>query len=113
MPKPLRIGNWRLADEAPAKISGWYTIDGFSLRQQGDSALLCSGGDDQVGVVLLGDNLQERFLGVSFLLLFARNSMQIRDSFRPTWKMCIFIAVLMMASLMSMSKVSEFLYFNF
>jgi len=58
-------------------------------------------------------NWQERFMAVAFLLLFARNSVQIKERLRPTWAMCLLTMILMGAALMGMSTVSEFLYFNF
>jgi len=58
-------------------------------------------------------NWEERFMGLAFLLLFAKNSVQIKERLRPTWVMCLLAMVLIGAALMGMSTVSEFLYFNF
>lgn len=58
-------------------------------------------------------NWEERFMGVAFLLLFAKNSVQIKEGLKPTWARCLLVMILIGASLMSMSSVSEFLYFNF
>jgi len=71
-----------------------------------------NGFDADFYVMKLG-NWEERFMGVAFLMLFARNSIQIKEGLRPTWRMCLFVMLLLGASMMEMSSVSEFLYFNF
>lgn len=58
-------------------------------------------------------NWEERFLGVAFLMLFAKNSIQLKEGLKPNWLMCVYVIVLLGASLMGMTSVSEFLYFNF
>lgn len=45
--------------------------------------------------------------------LFFRNSTQLMKDFKPTWFWGFFVAILYFVSIFSMSKVSEFLYFNF
>lgn len=54
------------------------------------------------------------FVAICLLLvLFARNSTELADRFRPDWKRAAFISVLAAWSLLGLSRVSEFLYFQF
>jgi len=51
---------------------------------------------------------------VAFILvLFFKNSMQLRESFKPNKWYFIFSVVIMMYAISNMNKLSEFLYFNF
>lgn len=55
-----------------------------------------------------------RFLAVAAVIaFFARNSQEIADRFRPSAKSMAFALAVAVAALLNMSKVSEFLYFNF
>jgi D-alanyl-lipoteichoic acid acyltransferase DltB (MBOAT superfamily) len=47
------------------------------------------------------------------ITLICRNSNQMAKRFRPTWWRVLFAAVLFLAAVSSLSKLSEFLYFNF
>jgi len=47
------------------------------------------------------------------LVLSVKNSMEMKDSFRPDSKAALLAAVLAVAALLSMNRISEFLYFNF
>jgi D-alanyl-lipoteichoic acid acyltransferase DltB (MBOAT superfamily) len=47
------------------------------------------------------------------MVLATRNSVQMADTFRPGWKSCLFLAVAACYALFNMSRVSEFLYFQF
>jgi alginate O-acetyltransferase complex protein AlgI len=47
------------------------------------------------------------------MALFARNTQQLLKTFRPTWGRAIAVAVLFVLSVMSLTKVQGFLYFNF
>ncbi len=50
------------------------------------------------------------FSAVAFL---AKNSTQLQKSFRPNWKNATFCLLLMAIGIISLTKVSEFIYFNF
>lgn len=52
------------------------------------------------------------FLGLA-LVLFAKNSVQLQQEFRPSWRNAVFCLLLMAIGLISLTKVSEFIYFNF
>ncbi len=52
-------------------------------------------------------------LVVLMLTLFAKNSMEIRESFRPNLKSALFVAALITTSTYLMTRLSEFIYFNF
>ena len=47
------------------------------------------------------------------LVLFFKNSMEKRDSFKPNYKLAFLIAFCFIFGILSLNKVSEFLYFNF
>jgi alginate O-acetyltransferase complex protein AlgI len=54
------------------------------------------------------------YLLIAFIVvLTAKNSIQMTDSFKPTWKSFLFLVVIAFYALLNMSKVSEFLYFQF
>ena len=51
---------------------------------------------------------------VAFLItLLASNSMQIVEKFKPSWRWLVCLLIVAVWSLLDMSKVSEFLYFQF
>lgn len=52
-------------------------------------------------------------IGAFMLILLFKNSMQHLNSFTPNKKIVIFTAILLSFSVLSLTKVSEFLYFNF
>jgi alginate O-acetyltransferase complex protein AlgI len=47
------------------------------------------------------------------LVLFFKNSMEKRDSFKPNYLSLISFIIIFIYGVISMSKESEFLYFNF
>lgn len=47
------------------------------------------------------------------MVLATRNSVQMAETFRPGWKSTLFLAVAACYALFNMSRVSEFLYFQF
>ena len=47
------------------------------------------------------------------LVLFFKNSMEKRDSFKPNYKLAFLTAFCFIFAILSLNKVSEFLYFNF
>ncbi len=50
---------------------------------------------------------------VAIIILMSKNSNQLADNFRPTKKIAIAIGLMLALGILSLSKVSEFLYFNF
>lgn len=48
-----------------------------------------------------------------FAVVYAHNSMQLLDNFRPSKKMALFWAALITILVFSLNQMSEFLYFNF
>lgn len=67
------------------------------------------------GIGLSKEYLYNVILIAIFLLiaLFARNSMQMKDRFKPNWLTAAFIAALFVYALVYFNNVSEFLYFSF
>jgi alginate O-acetyltransferase complex protein AlgI len=54
------------------------------------------------------------YLLIAFIVvLTAKNSIQMTDSFKPSWRSFLFLVVIAFYTLLNMSKVSEFLYFQF
>lgn len=48
-----------------------------------------------------------------FICWFLPNSRQMMEKFKPNWKTAVFAAVLLVASIMRMNQVVQFLYFQF
>ena len=46
-------------------------------------------------------------------VLLAKNTDQLRQSFRPTWRSAFMVAVGLVFSVLSLTSVGDFLYFNF
>ena len=53
------------------------------------------------------------FILIGFILVFLKNSSQIQKSFKTNLKMLFLLIIMFSYSIMSLNKVSEFLYFNF
>ncbi|MEN6462821.1 MAG: MBOAT family protein [Syntrophomonas sp.] len=45
--------------------------------------------------------------------LTVRNSMAMKDTFRPNWQTALFISILAVWAILGLNKISPFLYFNF
>lgn len=62
---------------------------------------------------------EELYLAVILLItsmlvvIFAKNSVEKLEEFKPKWSNVIFIGVIFVSSVLLLTKVSEFLYFNF
>lgn len=52
-------------------------------------------------------------LACFLIVLFTRNSMQMEERFRPNLFYAAFVGVMAVAAILSLTRVSEFLYFNF
>jgi alginate O-acetyltransferase complex protein AlgI len=52
---------------------------------------------------------------IAFLLvtLTFRNSMAMKDAFRPSWQTALFVSVIAVWAILGLNKISPFLYFNF
>jgi len=65
---------------------------------------------------LMNGNLLTSALAVlvfMVVVLTVRNSIELKDSFRAGWVSAAVTIILMVASILSLTRVSEFLYFNF
>ena len=47
------------------------------------------------------------------VVLMMKNSTQLGEKFKPGLGSSMFIAVIMIASILTLTRISEFLYFNF
>ena len=50
---------------------------------------------------------------LSAIAVFAKNSNELSQTFKPDWKSAAFVVVLAVYTLLGMNRVTEFLYFNF
>ncbi|MCA9390476.1 hypothetical protein KC571_03665, partial [candidate division WWE3 bacterium] len=48
-----------------------------------------------------------------FWILFFKNSSELRKSFKPSWKYLVLSVVICFLAIISMGKISEFIYFQF
>ena len=61
-----------------------------------------------------GNNYTVPMIIVCLLAVFIlKNSMQLMETYKPTFKYQVFTAIIFSASVLNLSKVSTFLYFNF
>ncbi len=67
----------------------------------------------EFSLTLFHSNIYWQLLLVIIFLVTAKNSMQYKDKFKPTLAYLILPIIGMLYALSQMSKVSEFLYFNF
>jgi len=78
---------------------GWL----FDAGMFDDAFFHISGGRTSVVVVLA-------MLGIA---MFGANSLALAERFRPTWRSAAFTSALLFYSVMSLTRATEFLYFNF
>ncbi len=53
------------------------------------------------------------WLFVGFILIFMKNSMELKKCFKATTGYCLFAIIVAFSAILNLSKASEFLYFNF
>lgn len=87
----------------PEGLQGIVTGLGFSSVKFGKSLGAVKGTDHAVFMLILW--------GV--LALFALNSMEMKNRFQPDKKYLLFVVALLVVSVLNLTKMSEFLYFNF
>ncbi|MGR6837156.1 MBOAT family O-acyltransferase [Syntrophomonas erecta] len=94
----LGLSGVKLPESLAYKLSGLasygVTFGGFSMEEYLPQAL-------PMVVVFMA------------VVLIFRNTMQMKDRFRPGWLSALVISILGIASIVSLTRVSEFLYFNF
>lgn len=94
----FRAGSW---DDALRVLQGMFGLSGIEFGRNWLAGIQAS--DESAA-----------WLGAALVLaLMGRNSMQIAEAFRPTWKSSLLLALVACYALFNMSKVSEFLYFQF
>ncbi|HDR7597250.1 acetyltransferase [Bacillus mycoides] len=64
-------------------------------------------------VSLLDPKMVAYIFGALCISFFLKNSIQLKDSFRPNVWTALFTAVLLVYSVLHLTSISEFLYFNF
>ena len=110
----FRARSW---DDAIKVLSGMVGLNGVMLASSSEKGLSflkrfgVTFGEpffraiDKSSIYLLAGSL--------LIALFARNSDQMAAAFRPTWRTLLLTIAVALYALLNMSKVSEFLYFNF
>ncbi|MHB8708808.1 MAG: MBOAT family O-acyltransferase [Desulfuromonadales bacterium] len=94
----FRAGSWA---DALKVLRGMVGLSGF---ESGRQALAALHGEGELLVMVVM---------ALVLALVGRNSMQLVEKFQPDWKHCAVAAAMTCYALFNMSKVSEFLYFQF
>jgi len=84
-----------------AKMEGLGFLARFGVRFGGVTEDLVSGRNMAVVALLF------------LLILFCRNSTRLATGFRPGFRSALGIAVLAVTSMLSLQKITEFIYFNF
>ena len=111
----FRAKEW---DDAIKVLSSMFSLDNVVIHPMFQSKL---GFLSQYGITFGGmfENIQASreiivWLFFAFILvLFFKNSMEKRDSFKPNYKLAFLTVFCFIFAVLSLNKVSEFLYFNF
>ncbi|MBB3112688.1 D-alanyl-lipoteichoic acid acyltransferase DltB (MBOAT superfamily) [Paenibacillus phyllosphaerae] len=85
-------------DQAMRILKGMFGLSGFDFDEDSFIALLPA-----IAMLVI-------FFPI---VLFAKNSSERMETFRPTWLIGLIIAFLFIVSLLYFNQISEFLYFNF
>ena len=111
----FRAKGW---DEAMKVLKGMFGLTGFMPAEAyanfgvmtpfrarfGKAVLAGIGGRNETFWIMLAALL---------FLLFLKNSNELTDEFKPSWKTVAFVVIISFYTLLNMGKVSEFLYFQF
>ena len=111
----FRAKEW---EDAIKVLKGMFGLSGVVIAEKYQESLASL---QQYGVIFsdvtqhIGDGSKSLgWIFVAFILVLVfRNSMKMSDTFRPSYKTLTFSLIIMIYSILSFNKVSEFLYFNF
>ncbi|WP_050616481.1 MBOAT family O-acyltransferase [Bacillus testis] len=95
-------------------LKGMAGLHGFAIPQQ--IADFWNGLNLPVYAHTLTDDFLNTFVllaGAMLIAFLAKNSIEMRDRFKPSWMTAVFCTGLLVYSIFQLQKVSEFLYFNF
>ncbi|WP_313893770.1 MBOAT family O-acyltransferase [Psychrobacillus sp.] len=109
----FRANNFPEAMKVLKGMSGWNGItfpERFSFIIPDIYSDVISIGETQLIDDVRG--IQYIIVGLLIILLF-ENSEQLREKFKPTWYTALFTIIIFMYALLSLTKESIFLYFNF
>jgi D-alanyl-lipoteichoic acid acyltransferase DltB (MBOAT superfamily) len=111
----FRAKEW---DDAIKVLSGMFGFSGIALHPMFESKLkfLSAYGIEFAGMFenINGSRIVPLWIIAGFIVVLAfKNSMQQRDNFVMNKKTAFFTAFLLSFGVLSLTKVSEFLYFNF
>ena len=115
---------WQLTGIKMNKYVGWFITFNFvniawvffRAQHWSDGVRILKGMFGMSGVILPPDLLTAGLPLVAAALLialFARNSIELTERFKPTFGRAVFAAALFIVSLLYFNQISEFLYFNF
>ena len=108
----------RTLDDAWRMLKGMFGLNGAVVPEflserldfLTDLVMRTEAGLDEIkggaGMLLL-------LLGLSLVAFLSRNSVERLDSFSPSWKSSMFVMALASMAMLSLNRVSEFLYFQF
>ncbi len=88
----------------------------FFRAKEWDDAMKVLGGMSSFGSFsfsLFNNDIYWQLIIILILVVTLKNSMQKLESFKPNYKTVLFAGIIFVYSVLSLNKVSEFLYFNF
>lgn len=111
----FRAKEW---DDAIKVIKGMFGFSGFVISDK--SLAKISFMQDYIvsnpeifGRLIFGSTPFSMIIGAVLVVTMFKNSMEYKNSFRPTYKLLVFLIAVDIYTILNLSKVSEFLYFNF
>lgn len=112
----FRAQTW---EDAEKVLKGMAGMSGFTWPEQLTS-LFAPAAVQAVEILSINAATDTSLLYMLFILagafavtLWAKNSVRLMDQLKPSWFSAFFICALLLISFFSMTRVSEFLYFNF
>jgi D-alanyl-lipoteichoic acid acyltransferase DltB (MBOAT superfamily) len=111
----FRATKW---DDALKVLEGMFGFSGIMLPQKFASSLVfLSDYGVEFGNVFIDIGNRSKTLtyiiAALIIVIFFKNSMQLRESFKTNYKTLLFSLALLFIAISMMSNISEFLYFNF
>ncbi|WP_108668982.1 MBOAT family O-acyltransferase [Peribacillus acanthi] len=102
-------------DVAMNVLKGMVGLNGFALPDELKNTFLNSYVQTFYAFPLADDFIFVASITVItfFIAVFAKNSLEWKDQFKPNWMYVIYCAALLIYSVFQLQKVSAFLYFNF
>ena len=111
----FRAKEW---DDAIKVLKGMFGFSGVVISDKSLAKLsfmqdYISSNPELFGRLIYGSTPFSMLLLAIFIVTYFKNSNQYKDNFRPSYKWLLLIVVIDIYTILNLSKVSEFLYFNF